>query len=429
MFATCDLSGVVRGKSFPASELARHETIGVAWVPANQALDAFSVIPADNPFGPLGDLRLLADPATRVRVEGLEGASPLHFYLGDIVETDGAPWDCCTRGFAKRALADLQAEAGLQLQCAFEQEFALLGLEGPPKPAFSLAGLRAADPFAVGLLAALRQAGVAVEMLLPEYGALQYEITCAPTLGVAAADRAIAIREVAREVARVQGLRATFAPKLAPAGVGNGVHLHFSLRDRADRPVTAGRDEPLSEVAGRFVAGVLAHLPALCALVAPSVVSYLRLQPHHWSSAYTCFGVRNREATLRLCPVVEFPGMAAAAQANVEFRAPDAAASPYMVLGAMARAGLDGIRRRLPAPPAVNADPDTLAAAERERLGVRRLPASLSEALVALEADNEARSWFSPRFLDCYLAIKRSEIAACAGLTDETACRKYAEVY
>ncbi|HLB79591.1 MAG TPA: glutamine synthetase, partial [Dongiaceae bacterium] len=196
-------------------------------------------------------------------------------------------------------------------------------------------------------------------------------------------------------------------------------------------PVTAGSgpDQPLSPVAGQFVAGVLAHLPALCAVVAPGVVSYLRLVPHHWSAAYGCFGRRNREAALRLCPVLEFPGMDQAAQANVEFRPADAAASPYLVLGALVRAGLDGIRRKLPTPPLVAVDPHDMDAAERERLAIRRLPTSLAEALAALDADAAARGWFDPILLECYLAIKRSEMALCEGLGPAELCAKYAEVY
>lgn len=430
MFVTSDLSGTARGRSFPARDLAERMEIGVGWVPANQAIDAFNDMAADNPFGPLGDLRLL--PATGEIVVPLGGeASPLRLVLCDIVETDGRPWDCCARNFARRALADLEAETGLGVLAAFEQEFTLTGLEAPTPPCFSLRALRAVDPFATRLVAALRSAGIATEHILPEFGPYQFELVCGPKIGLKAADDAILIREIVREVARGLGIGASFAPKMRPEGIGNGVHLHFSLQDRDGRPVTggAGPDQPVSAMAGRFVAGILAHLPALCALAAPSAVSYLRLVPHHWSAAYACFGERNREAAVRLCPVIEFAGRDRAAQANLEFRVADATSSPYMVLGALVRAGLEGIRRGLPTPPVVNGDPDGLDPGERARLGIRRLPTSLAEAMAAFEADAVARAWLPERMRQAYVSMKRHEIARCAGLDPESLCAKYAGVY
>lgn len=430
MFVTSDLSGTVRGRSFPARDLVERMGIGVGWVPANQAIDAFNEMAGDNPFGPAGDLRLL--PATdEIIVPFGAEASPLRLVLCDIVETDGQPWECCTRHFARRALADLEAETGLGVLAAFEQEFTLTGLEGPAAPCFSLRALRAVDPFATRLVAALRSAGVATEHILPEFGPQQYELVCSPKTGLRAADDAVVIREIVREVARGLGVGASFAPKVRPEGVGNGVHLHFSLHDRDGIPQTAGTggESPVSEIAGSFVAGILAHLPALCALAAPSVLSYLRLVPHHWSAAYACFGQRNREAAVRLCPVIGFGGGDRAAQANLEFRVADGTSSPYMVLGALVRAGLEGIRRGLPTPPLVNADPDALETGERERLGVRRLPTSLAEALAAFEADPIAREWMPETMRRAYLSMKRHEIARCAGLDPAALCAKYAGAY
>ena len=431
MFVTNDLSGTTRGKSFPLTDLEERMTKGVGWVPANQALNPFSAISGDNPFGPTGDLRLLPIADTKVRIDGIDGASPLHLFLCDIVETDGTPWECCTRLFLKRALADLEAETGLKLLAAFEHEFTLLGAGGPVAPAFSIASLRQVDGFAIKLVEALRATGVSLEYLLPEYGPRQYEVVCRPTAGVTSADQAIVIREATREVARSSGLAASFAPKSRPQGVGNGVHVHFSLLDQTGLPVipASDPDQPVSPIAGQFVAGILAHLPALCALTAPSIVSYLRLAPHHWSAAYTCFGVRNREASVRLCPVLEFSGLDRAAQANLEFRAADAAASPYMVLGAIVRAGLDWIRRRLPTPLPINTDPDALSEAERKRLGVERLPISLPDALAALEADTVVSGWLPAAMRQTYFSMKRSEIADCTGLSPDELCAKYSQVY
>src|SRR3712207_2762199 len=224
-------------------------------------------------------------------------------------------------------------------------------------------------------------------MFPPEYGQGQFEIPWAPAGGVAAADRAAALREVVREVARTLGYRASFAPMADPEGVGNGVHVHMSLVDAGGHPVFYDPDRPgrLSTTAARFAAGILEHLPALCALTAPSVVSYLRLGPHHWSAGFGSVSERDREATIRIPPTTDFAGADPARQFNLEFRAADAAACPHLALAVLVLAGLRGIREELPEPPLVEGDPSELDEAERRRLGIRPLPASLEEALEALE--------------------------------------------
>ncbi|MDY7229371.1 glutamine synthetase family protein [Hyalangium rubrum] len=430
MLACNDLSGVTRGRAVPASERDAYLEKGVGWVPADQALTPFDVIADPNPWGSEGDLRLKPDPAAEVRVSLWPDATPLHYMLCDIVHTDGSAWDSCARTYLRRALAELESVAGLRLKVAFEHEFMLVD-QAPPGPAFSLRALRAEDALGSQIIAALYQAQQQPEMFLPEYGAGQFEVLCRPAEALAAADRAVFVRDICREVAARLGKRITFAPKLNPQGVGNGVHIHFSLWNREGQPVSYEAKGPggLSTVAGRFAAGVLAHLPALCALTAPSVASYLRLMPHHWSAAYTCLGYRNREAAVRICPVEDRPGVDVSRQFNLEYRPADATACPYIALGALVYAGLDGIRRELAVPPLVNGDPSELTEAERERVGARRLPASLPEALSALEADATLSNSFSRDLLACYLSLKRTELKAVAGLEPAALCRRYADVY
>lgn len=430
LLACNDLSGLTRGRAVPAFERDAYLHKGVGWVPADQALTPFDVIADPNPWGSAGDLRLKPDPTAEVRVDLWPDATPLHYVLCDIVHTDGSAWDSCARTYLRQALAELEAVAGLKLMVAFEHEFMLVGQESPG-PAFSLRALRAEDALGSQIITALDQAQQQPEMFLPEYGAGQFEVLCRPTAALAAADRAVFVRDICREVAARLGKRITFAPKLNPQGVGNGVHIHFSLWDGESRPVSYDAQGPggLSPVAGRFAAGVLAHLPALCALTAPSVASYLRLVPHHWSAAYTCMGHRNREAALRICPVEERPGADVSRQFNLEYRPADATACPYIALGALVRAGIDGIRRELAMPPLVNGDPSELSEAERERVGARRLPSSLPEALSALEADATLRDSFSRDLLACYLSLKRTEMKVVSGWEPAALCRRYAEIY
>ena len=274
--------------------------------------------------------------------------------LADTTETGGAPWDCCLRGFARRGLAALETEFGLTFRGAFEHEFHLDAVEERPNSAYALDALRRQGDFAGVFLRALRQAGLTPESIMPEYGPCQYEVTVAPAAGLRVADEAVMLREVARAVATRLDARASFTPMLRPDAVGNGVHVHFSLADGNGAPVNHDPEAAagIAAPAGGFLAGVLAKLPALTALTAASTISYLRLTPNRWSAWATNLGQQDREAALRICPVFAAREAAPGAQFHFEYRAADAAASPYLVLGAIVWAGLSGLREGLPAPPA-----------------------------------------------------------------------------
>jgi glutamine synthetase len=427
-FLHCDLSGLNRGRSVLASELESRLETGVGWVPADQALTPFGPIAEPNPWGSRGDLRLLPHRATETRVDLRDDVSPLHFFLCDAANIDGSPWDSCPRTLLKDALARLERETGLRLAASFEHEFLLRGPTLESGPGFSFEAQRLVEPFGPMVMAALGQAGLEPEIFLPEYGEGQFEIPCAPAGGLVAADRAAATREVVREVARRLGYRASFAPMAEPEGVGNGVHVHMSFVDQERRPVSYDPERPggLSATAARFAAGILEHLPALCAFTAPSVVSYLRLGPHHWSAGFGYVGERDREATIRIPPLAKGDP---ARQFNLEFRAADAAACPHLALAVLVLAGLRGIKEDLPEPHLMEGDPSELDEEERRRLGLRSLPNSLEEALGALESDAVVRSWLSKDLLDCYLSLKRTEISLLDGADPKEACERYLRVY
>jgi glutamine synthetase len=203
----------------------------------------------------------------------------------------------------------------------------------------------------------------------------------------------------------------------------------MSLLDESGEPVMYAEGGPggLSPRGGSFVAGIVRHLPALVAFTAASAVSYQRLVPHRWSAAFNNLGLRDREATLRICPVREDDDVARAY--NVEYRAADAAASPYLLLAALVRAGLQGLRESLPSPEPTEEDLALCSEAELEARGLRRLPTSLTAALAALERDDVAKSWWPPRLLEVYLKHKRGEIALLDGLSEEEQARRYGLVY
>jgi glutamine synthetase len=426
----CDLGGIVRGRSVLAAELDAHSAAGVGWVPANHSLTPFGPLAQETPFGSTGDLRLLPDSGTYVRVDGALAASPLEFVLCDIVEVDGEPWECCPRRFLRDALQELRAECGARVVASFEHEFQL-ATDAPPALPFSLEEQRVVDPFGVEVMAALIEAGAQPERFLAEFAAHQFEIPVEATEGLAAADRAVVLREVVREVARRCGLRASFAPLLDPSGPGNGVHIHLSLLDADGEPLLYDVERPacLSELGGRFAAGVLRHAGALSALCAPSPASAARLTPHRWSAGAVCLGAANREALLRIPSLVPLAGGAPARQLRLEYRGADGTANPYLALGALVRAGLAGLRESLPAPAILDRDPADLDAAAAKRFGVGALPASLQEALSALAADEVARGWLSPLLYDAYVGVKRAELQAVAGLDASEVCARYAAIY
>lgn len=421
--ATCDLSAHVRGRSAPAVRSNEVLASGVGWVPANLGITATGPIIENDVFGSNGDLRLAPDPSTRCSIPADADLPGMELYLADQTEIDGSPWPCCPRTFLKQAVADLAA-AGLAMQASFEHEFMLR--DAPEAPPFSLHRARAVEPFGSRLVELLEVTGLEPETWLPEYGHGQFEITLRPAPALQAADRAIVLRELVRDLARRLDHRATFAPLPDPDDVGNGVHVHFSLYDLHGAPILYDSARPgrLSDRAGAFAAGVLRHAQALTALTAASPVSFLRLVPHRWSAGGIFLAERDREALLRICPTPGPPGdPEVAAKFNLEFRAADATANPWLVLGGLIRAGLQGLTAGYPTPPVATAEDPTPA----EQAG--HLPSSLEEALVALEHDEVVASWFDPRLLQTYVAIKRADIAVLAGADDVEQCRRVADVY
>ncbi|WP_409317934.1 glutamine synthetase [Pseudomonas sp. KCJK9016] len=429
---TTDLIGITRGRSFPSDELEHYQAAGCGWVPANSALTPQDIIASANPWGAYGDLRLIPDLASRVTVgNGPDAAAPaLDFIHGDIRETDGRPWGACPRTLLSDEVERYRDQLGLQVNAAFEHEFNLhAGFA--EHLAFSLESQRQGAEFGGWLLSALRAGGVEPEMFLPEYGKHQYEITCRPTLGVAAADRAVNVREITREIARQMGLDLSFAPKTAADAVCNGVHLHVSLLDLAGQPMLydAGTSNGLSTLGQHWAAGVLHYLPALCAFTAPTPVSYERLQPHHWSASYACLGQQNREAALRICPTVSLGNKPVARQYNLEFRAMDATASPHLAMAALLIAGRLGIEQRLALNAITDEVPDSLNQEQRAARGIVALPASLAQALDCLRHSEALTAALPAPLLDTYFALKTEELALTEQLSPADLCEHYARLY
>jgi glutamine synthetase len=430
MICTSDLSGQVRGKGFPVSDLESRLVKGIGWTPTNSMITAHGPI-APSPWGPFGDLVLTPAPETRVRVDYGGDHAAEHFVMADIMHLDGTPWPVCPRGFLKRGLAALEDRHGLTLKAAFEHEFLYDAVEERPNASYALDAFRRQDRFAENYLGALKQAGIELDTFMPEYGPMQYEVTVGPAVGVAAADQAVAVRELARGTAFREGGRASFTPILRPDSVGNGVHVHFSLRNANGVPVNHDAKHPqgMSKTAGAFVAGILEKLPAITALTAAGSISYLRLTPNRWSAAYNNLGFRDREAGVRICPVFGSAKADVAEQFHFEYRAADAAASPYLVLGAIVAAGLWGLDKGFGIPAVCKGAPQNMSDEQRSDMGIVRLPQSLEEALDRFEEDEDLAETIGADLKAAYLAHKRYEAGIMRDLSPEDQCMRYRAAY
>ena len=407
-FLYADHGGIIRGKAAAATRLAERIDSGIGHTRAMMAMSMMDELQPVAGMGPVGEVRIKPDSNTFVTLPYAPGAAAM---LSDQVNPDGTPWGGCARTFLKQAIADLAAE-GYELQASFEPEFTLGRREGAELDpvdeslCYSATGFHLAHDYTIDLVDALNKQGLEVEHYYPELGHGQQEVPIRHAAALRAADNHVLLRETARAVAIRRGLWASFAPKPLPDQAGNGAHLHASLWS-AGSNAFADPAGPLglSPLGHHFMAGVLAHLPGLVALSCGSVNSYRRLAPSMWSGAFTCYGMDNREAAVRVCSPVGSAG-----SVNLELKPCDSSGNPYLALGGFIYAGIDGIRRSLDPGEPLSVDPATLSLSERTRLAVRRLPSSLGEALDALEADSLLMSALGPLRSTAYLAVKRSEV-------------------
>jgi glutamine synthetase len=432
-FLYADHGGIIRGKASGTGRLRERMASGIGHTVAMMAMSMLDQLQPVAGMGPVGEVRIVPDPGTFVPLPYAPGAAAM---LGDLVRPDGTAWEACPRTFLKQAIAELASE-GYALQAAFEPEFTIGRREsspaGPSIPdrliplddslCYSATGFHLAHDITMELIEALEAQGLVVQHYYPELGHGQHEISIGHAGALRAADNHVLYRETIRGVAFRHGMWASLAPKPIPDQAGNGTHLHASLTELTPDGEPAGRNvfadpaDPngLSQLGYHFTGGLLAHLPALVALTCASVNSYRRLAPQTWSSAYSCYGLDNREAAIRICsPLGGDPG----SSVNLELKPSDSSANPYLALGAFIYAGLDGIRGKLDPGEAMNVDPATLTESDRAASGAHRLPASLPAALDALEADTVLMQALGPLRSSAYLAVKRSEAAHFAHSTD-----------
>jgi glutamine synthetase len=343
--------------------------------------------------------------------------------IANMIELDHTPWALDPRGFLQRMVAQAAAQ-GLVFDAAFENEFYLATkTDDGYRPVdqslcFSAIGMDSTEDVIQDIIAALTDQGLIVELAHPELGWGQQELSIRHAPALRAADDQITYRQTVRGVAARHGLVASLAPKPFADQAGSGAHLHWSIwdQDHAHNKLADPKGpDGLSPLARHAIAGVLAHLPGLLGLTTPSVNSFRRLQPHYWSSAYTVWGIENREAAVRV-PSRYWDDEAGST--NLELKPSDASANPYIALGGVIAAALDGIERGLDPGDPVNVDPGNMTEAERAGRGIRRFPESAREALDELEQDAVLMNALGEGLGVEYLKVRRAEAAAYADRDD-----------
>jgi glutamine synthetase len=400
-----DNSGVTRVKGIPVARLEHAARWGVGMSPV------FDVFLVDDSIGsgrfaggPVGDLRLYPDLR---RLTALAAQPGWAWAPADRYDQDGRPHPQDSR-LAVWRQADRLASQGFTVRAAFEVEWCVSSTvdgEFVPAcqgPAYGMTRLVELSDYLREVLDALAAQRVPVEQIHPEYAAGQYEVSVAAEDPVGAADTAVLVRETIRAVSARHGLRATFAPKVLADGVGNGGHVHLSLwRDGVNMMTGGDGVYGLTGAGTAFAGGILSRLPALLAIGAPSVASYLRLVPSHWAGAYQVWGRENREAALRFVPGTAGNRDTAA---NLEVKSFDAAANPYLAMAALLAAGAAGLASSEVLPDPVEVDPASLD-------GAVRLPATLAEAVAALVAEPALTGALGEELIDTVATVRRHEIA------------------
>ena len=254
----------------------------------------------------------------------------------------------------------------------------------------------------------LQEVGVNVECHHHEVAtAGQAEIDFKFDTLIHAADNMCKYKYVVRNVAYQYGKTVTFMPKPVFSDNGSGMHTHQSLWNKG-KPLFAGDQYAgLSQLALWYTGGLLKHAPAIVAFAAPSTNSYKRLVPGYEAPVNLAYSRRNRSAAVRI------PMYSANPKAKrLEFRPPDPSCNPYLAYSAMLMAGLDGVQNRIEPPEPM--DKDLYDLPPEELAHVPQVPASLDEALRALEADNDfmkAGGVFTDDLIETWISYKRlSEI-------------------
>ena len=423
-----DIHGVAKTKSVPASHFQDILEGGAGF--AGFAVWGLGQEPHDPDYMAVGDISTLS----------LVPWQPGYARIVCNGRVRGEPWPYDTRHILLQQSERL-ADRGWVMNVGMEPEFMLLarrpeGKYGPAdatdaldKPCYDYKGLSRSRAFLEKLVAAMIEVGIDVYQIDHEDGNGQFEINFTYADALTTSDRLILFRMAASEIAHELGAVCTFMPKPFSNRTGSGMHMHISLADKDNLghnlfyDKTDGRNLGLSKLAYHFLAGLLAHAPALTALNAPSVNSYKRLVVGRslsgatWAPAFISYGDNNRTSMVR----IPF--------GRVELRLTDSCANPYLASAAAIAAGLDGIDRKLEPGEPQNFNHYTATIDELTAKGIKVLPQSLHEALLALEADPLFAERLGRPFIEEFIRLKRMEWIEYSRHVSDWEVSRYLEFY
>lgn len=419
----CDLIGVDRGRDVLIDELHTALGHGMAFCRAVYHTSPMGdVIEVQGGMAEgLPDIAAHPDLDTLTDLPWEPGAM---WCLADTTTLGGQAAGEAPREVARRVMDKLH-ELGLHAVIGPELEFYLLEEDATnptgwrryaDAPGNVYVVGRKGDPkgIALTMLRYMRDAGLQVTAANHEFCGGQFEINLNHSELLDAADRAFRMKSAVQEIARHEGMLATFMAKPFNDEGGSGFHLHLSIVDTEFHNVFGDPtgEHGLSDIGRHAIAGVLKHAPALAAVLNPTINSYKRFGPDTLAPWLIDWGLDNRSAMVRIPPE-------RGEGSRMEIRLGDATANPYLAMAAVGAAAYLGIKNKLAAPAPLEGygyDPTS----------APMLPQSLPEALDALEADTEFREAIGEYFVQSFLAYKRNEVERFNRFVTDWEFREYA---
>lgn len=402
-----DMIGVDRGRDVPVDELHAAAGHGLAFCRATFHTSPMGdVVPVQGGIeAGLPDVLVRPDFSTLMPLPWEPGAMGC---IGDVLTAEEEPAPESPRCVVRR-VSDLLADIGLAAVVGPELEYFLCEPNEPPLPGYRRYADKTGNVYVVGrkgdprgillrTLRLMRDAGLQVTAANHEFCPGQFEINLNHSDLIDAADRAFRMKSAVQEIARMEGLLATFMAKPFNDEGGSGFHLHVSLADDAGNNVFDDPDgtDGLSKRGRHAIAGVLRHAPAIAAIANPTINSYKRFGPDTLAPWLIDWGLDNRSAMVRIPPE-------RGEGSRMEVRLGDATANPYLIMAAMCAAAYLGIRDELEPPAPLEGygyDPDTAPI----------LPSTLPAALDALEKDDVLTEALGEYFVTSFLQYKRNEV-------------------
>ena len=328
----------------------------------------------------------------------------------DIYTPDGSPYEGDPRYVLKRNLEKMKEMGFTNFYLGPECEFFYFksddGTEILDKGGYFDYPMDAAEDLRRETIFCLEQMGIKVEYSHHEVAPSQHEIDLRYADALEMADMVMTYRIVVKEVAKKYGLYATFMPKPLFGENGSGMHTHQSLFKGDQNAFFDANDKYyLSDVAKKYIAGILTHIKEITLVLNQWVNSYKRLVPGYEAPVYIAWARKNRSALIRV-PLYK-PGKEKATR--IELRSPDPACNPYLAFACMLAAGLKGIKEGYSLPEPVERNIFKLTEEEKKALGIDSLPGSLGEAIAYAEKSELLKETLGEHVFNELIAIKKQE--------------------